>query len=51
VGTGQAGFNGDGLPPLLTTLNWPFDLVMDQAGDLLIADTGNNRIRRVNIAS
>jgi uncharacterized protein (TIGR03437 family) len=51
VGTGQAGYAGDGAPARLALLNSPSGLVFDAAGNLYIADAGNCRIRRVDAAS
>jgi len=51
VGAGQTGFNGDGLNARLSTLNGPAGLAIDQCGNLLIADSGNDRIRRLNLES
>ncbi len=48
AGTGEAGFSGDGGLATKAQLNSPHDLLFDNAGNLLIADTGNNRIRRVD---
>lgn len=51
VGAGtQGGFNGDGLKAQLTALNAPSGLALDTCGNLLIADPGNDRVRRVNLA-
>lgn len=50
VGTGRNGFNGDGLKSQLTLLNVPSSLAVDRCGDLLIADTGNGRVRRANFS-
>ncbi|MEK6676715.1 MAG: hypothetical protein AABZ47_13815 [Planctomycetota bacterium] len=50
AGTGTAGFNGDNLPALQTQLNDPSDVFVTQNGDVLIADSGNHRIRRMSIA-
>jgi len=41
-------FNGDGLNAQLTSLNFPFGLSVDKCGNLLVADAGNDRIRRLN---
>ena len=47
AGTGMAGFSGDGGPATSARLNRPRNLIVDPAGNLLIADTDNHRIRRV----
>jgi hypothetical protein len=51
AGTGQAGFSGDGSIATAAQLNAPAKVVVDAAGDLYIADTGNNVIRYVDGAS
>ena len=51
VGTGEKGFAGDGGPAARALLNGPFDLAFDRAGNLVFADTFNNRIRRVDAAT
>jgi len=49
AGDGTAGFSGDGVPATATHLNRPHDVYMyGRSGDFLIADTMNNRIRRVD---
>jgi hypothetical protein len=48
VGTGSSGFKGDDGPALKAALNDPKGIIFDAAGNLLIADTGNNRIRKVD---
>lgn len=50
AGTGGAGSSGDGGPATAAQLNQPYYLSFDAAGDLLIADWGNNEIRAVNSA-
>jgi TonB family protein len=47
AGDGKDGFQGDGGPASSSELNVPYDLAMDDAGNLYIADTGNSRIRRI----
>ena len=47
AGTGEAGFGGDGGPATAAQLNLPYGLAADTAGNLYIADLGNNRVRRV----
>lgn len=48
AGTGEAGYNGDGLPAALAQLSRPEQAVFGPDGDLFIADSYNNRIRRVD---
>jgi uncharacterized protein (TIGR03437 family) len=47
VGTGRSGFSGDGGPPEQAQLCFPAGLAIDRGGALLIADAGNNRVRRI----
>lgn len=49
AGIGQASFNGDGMKALVTGLHQPSDVAVDACGNLLIADTANDRVRRVNL--
>ena len=51
VGNGKGGASGDGGPASAATLNLPSSVQLDAAGNLYIADTGNNVIRVVNAAS
>ena len=46
-GNGTGGFSGDGGPATSANLNNPNAVAADAAGNLLIADTTNNRIRVV----
>ncbi|WP_250279867.1 NHL repeat-containing protein [Frankia sp. Cppng1_Ct_nod] len=47
AGTGIQGFSGDGGPATQAHLAKPTDMALDAAGNLYIADTDNNRIRRI----
>lgn len=47
AGSGQAQFGGDGGNPLAGSLNYPFGVVVDGAGNVYIADTFNHRIRMI----
>ncbi len=48
VGNGQTGFNGDGKAANTATLDHPSQLAFDSKGNLFIADTFNDRVRRVD---
>lgn len=50
VGSGVAGFSGDGGPATLARLNYPIGIAFDASGNLLIADASNSRIRKVTPA-
>lgn len=45
------GFSGDGGPARDAELCQPFDVVRDRDGNLLVADTNNNRVRRIDAAT
>ena len=49
VGTGEAGYRGDGGPALYALLHTPGGLAFDDEGNLYIADTLNQRVRRVDV--
>ncbi len=48
AGTGVAGYFGDGLAPANARLNGPVQLALDSSHNLYIADTGNQRVRKVS---
>lgn len=47
AGTGAAGFSGDGGPATSAKVSYPSGMAEDIAGSLYLADTANNRIRRI----
>ncbi len=47
VGSGAAGFAGDGGAALSASLNQPQGVALDADGNLFIADTFNNRVRKI----
>ena len=51
AGTGTAGYSGDGGPATAAKLRAPASVVTDAAGNLVLADTDNNRIRVVAATS
>jgi uncharacterized protein (TIGR03437 family) len=50
AGSGTAGFAGDGAAATSAQLNLPIGLAFDSAGNLFIADYGNNVVRKVAAA-
>jgi sugar lactone lactonase YvrE len=51
AGNGNSSYTGDGGPATAATLNGPAGVVTDAAGNLYIADSENNAIRKVNSAT
>ena len=47
AGNGIAGFSGDGVPALKSSLNFPAGLAFDK-GNLYVADRNNHRIRKID---
>jgi len=51
AGTNGGGYNGDGIPATNAYLNQPYGIAVDSAGNLFIADSGNQRIRMVSAST
>jgi len=51
AGNGSSSYTGDGGPATVATLNGPAGVATDAAGNLYIADSENNAIRKVNSAT
>ncbi|OWK42924.1 DUF4347 domain-containing protein [Fimbriiglobus ruber] len=47
AGTGKAGYSGDGAPATAAQLSAPAGVYVDTAGNVIISDTGNNRVREI----
>lgn len=47
AGTGFAGYNGDGIPATSAQIDDPWDVSVDAAGNVYIADEVNQRVREV----
>jgi hypothetical protein len=50
VGTGVAGYSGDGGAAIAAEIFAPYDLAFDASGNLFFTDLANKRIRKVNQA-
>jgi len=48
AGNGPGGFSGDNGPATIAQLSGPYATAVDSAGNLYIADSSNNRIRKVS---
>ena len=48
AGTGERGYSGDGGPAVEAEFGFVLDVAVDGAGNLYIADSVNNRVRRVD---
>jgi sugar lactone lactonase YvrE len=48
AGNGTPGFSGDGGPATNASLSYPNGVAVDAAGNLYIADTDNQRVRKVS---
>ena len=44
---GKGGFSGDGGPATSALLDQPTGIAVDSAGDIFLADSGNNRVREI----
>jgi hypothetical protein len=48
AGSGSSGFSGNGGPAIDANLDYPSGVAVDSLGNLFIADTDNNCVRKVN---
>ncbi len=48
AGTGTGGYTSDGISAVSSEINSPSSITLDGSGNIYIADTYNNRVRKVN---
>ncbi|HTW23207.1 MAG TPA: hypothetical protein VMD78_06385, partial [Candidatus Baltobacteraceae bacterium] len=48
AGTGASGYTGDGGPATAATFSYPTGIAFDSAGNMYVADSGNNVIRMID---
>ena len=48
AGVGRPGFGGDGGPASRAPLDSPSAVLVDSQGDVIVADSGNHRVRRID---
>jgi sugar lactone lactonase YvrE len=48
AGTGTAGYNGDNITAISAQLYFPTSVAFDKAGNLFVADWGNQRVRKID---
>ena len=51
LGLLHQGFTGDGAKATLAELNGPYGVAVDAAGNVFIADTGSNRVRKITAST
>ena len=51
AGNGTCGYSGDGAAAVSAELDFPKAVAVDSAGNLFIADSGNNVVRAVNLST
>src|SRR5437773_5505824 len=51
AGNGEAGYSGDGGPAMRASLNEPYGIAIDRAGNIFVADRLNRRVRRIDAAN
>lgn len=51
AGTGTGGYNSDGIAATAAELNYPSGIAVDSAGNVIIADASNYRVRKVSAVS
>ena len=49
AGNGTGGFSGDGGPATSAQMSNPYNVALDNAGNLVIGDLSNNRVRKVDV--
>jgi RHS repeat-associated protein len=51
VGTGTAGYSGNGGPATSATIHGPWGVAVDSTGNIYVSDTGNSSVRKVDAST
>src|SRR5437762_5863154 len=51
AGNGEPGYSGDGGPAMRASLNEPYGIAIDRAGNIFVAERLNRRVRRIEAAN
>jgi len=51
AGTDASGYSGDGGPATSAEMSYPFGITVDSQGNVFIADSDNNRIRKLTVST
>ena len=51
AGNGESSFSGERTPATNATLHFPSDVALDSDGNIYFSDTGNHRVRRVDLST
>jgi sugar lactone lactonase YvrE len=50
AGTGTGGYNGEDIPATDAQLNGPMGIAVDAAGNIYVAEQGNERVRKISLS-
>ena len=50
AGTGTGGYNGEDIPATDAQLNGPMGIALDAAGNIYVAEQGNERVRKISLS-
>ena len=51
IAGGTGGYNGDNIAATSAQLDYPIGLILDHSGNIIFADEGNARVRKINLST